>query len=80
MSSDFILIVPFFLIIALVAGFVLCKMMCLMCSKYSWQGIYMGYCGCVILGFIIALIFKDEIISATTVLLSNLPLLKNIRI
>jgi hypothetical protein len=78
--TDIILILPIFLIIALAAGFVLCRMMCLMCSKYSWQGIYMGFCACVIIGFIIALIFKDEIINATSIIISNLPLLRNIRI
>jgi hypothetical protein len=80
MSSDFILILPFFLIIALVTGFVLCRMMCVLCSKYSWKGIYMGYCGCILVGAIIALIFQKEIVDVTSVILSNLPLLRNIRI
>jgi len=77
--TEFYLIIPFFLIVALAAGFVLCRMMEL-CSRYTWQGVYMGYCACIFVGLLIALIFKDEIISATSIIISSAPLLRNIRI
>jgi hypothetical protein len=78
--TEFYLIIPFFLIVALAAGFVLCRMMCELCSRYTWQGVYMGYCACIFVGLLIALIFKDEIISATSIIISSAPLLRNIRI
>jgi hypothetical protein len=78
--TELYFIIPFFLLVALAAGFVLCRMMCLLCSKYSWQGIYMGYSACVIVGFILALIFKDEIIQTVSIIINNFPLLRNIRI
>jgi hypothetical protein len=78
--TELYLIIPFFLIIALATGFVLCRMMCELCSRYTWKGVYMGYCACILLGLIITLIFKDEIITATSIFLTNFPLLRNIRI
>ena len=78
--TEFYLIIPFFLIVALAAGFVLCRMMCELCSRYSWKGVYMGYCACILVSLIIALLFKDEIISATSIIISSFPLLRNIRI
>jgi hypothetical protein len=78
--TELYLIIPFIVIVALAAGFVLCRMMCELCSRYSWKGVYMGYCACILVGLIIALIFKNEIIGATSIIISNFPLLRNMRI
>ena len=78
--SELYFIIPFFLLIALAIGFVLCRMMCLLCSKYSWQTIYMSYSACIIGAFLLALIFKNQIIQTISIIMNNFPLLRIIHI